>query len=575
MSGDDDRGAGDGKKPGPGLLRRTIVNQRIALAVGTPLVSLHQVMETLVPVAIGVIIDGPVTDGDVSMLVVALAGLAALFVVLTYSWRLGARRLVAAIEAESHRLRVAVARRILDPRGVRTSLRTGELLAVATTDAGRAAQILHVVPATAAAVTAVVGAAIALLLVDVPLGLLVLLGTPAILVALDRATPLLTRRMTAQQEAVARASGLATDLVTGLRPLRGIGAEPAAAHRYRDASADALASTLRATRALGVYTGTSSAVSTLLSVAVAGVAGWAALSGRISVGELITVVGLAQFVVEPLGTLAALPSSWAASRASADRLSLVLHAPSLLPAGTGTPADGSLELRGLGYRSLRRIDLTVAPGELLGVLAHRSQDAEALADVLSGQVPPEDVRGELTVGGVPLDALDPVAGRRTVLAEPHHSDLFAGTLADNIAAGMSRPSDGIPSEVLGASAAGQLADTHPDGLDQRIVDRGSSLSGGQRQRVALARALARRAPVLVLHEPTTAVDAVTEQAVAEGIARLRHDGDEHTTVVITSSPALLAAADRVVVVDDGEIVASGTHAELSATDPTYRAAVLR
>lgn len=509
MSGDDDRGAGDGKKPGPGLLRRTIVNQRIALAVGTPLVSLHQVMETLVPVAIGVIIDGPVTDGDVSMLVVALAGLAALFVVLTYSWRLGARRLVAAIEAESHRLRVAVARRILDPRGVRTSLRTGELLAVATTDAGRAAQILHVVPATAAAVTAVVGAAIALLLVDVPLGLLVLLGTPAILVALDRATPLLTRRMTAQQEAVARASGLATDLVTGLRPLRGIGAEPAAAHRYRDASADALASTLRATRALGVYTGASSAVS------------------------------------------------------------------ALLPAGTGTPADGSLELRGLGYRSLRRIDLTVAPGELLGVLAHRSQDAEALADVLSGQVPPADVRGELTVGGVPLDALDPVAGRRTVLAEPHHSDLFAGTLADNIAAGMSRPSDGIPPEVLGASAAGQVADTHPDGLDQRIVDRGSSLSGGQRQRVALARALARRAPVLVLHEPTTAVDAVTERAVAEGIARLRHDGDEHTTVVITSSPALLAAADRVVVVDDGEIVASGTHAELSATDPTYRAAVLR
>ncbi|OLL20604.1 MULTISPECIES: ABC transporter transmembrane domain-containing protein [unclassified Rhodococcus (in: high G+C Gram-positive bacteria)] len=575
MSSDGARRIDQGKEPGLRLLRHTIANQRVALAIGTALVSLHQVMETLVPVAIGAIIDGPVTSGDVPTLVVALAGLAALFVVLTYSWRFGARRLVAAIEAESHRLRVTVARRILDPRGVRTSLRIGELLAVATTDAGRAAQILHVVPATAAAITAVAGAAVALLLVDVPLGLLVLLGTPAILVALDRATPLLTRRMTAQQEAVARASGLATDLVTGLRPLRGLGAEPAAARRYREASADALAATLRATRAAGVYTGTSAAVSALLSVAVAGVAGWAALAGRISVGELITVVGLAQFVVEPLGTLAALPSSWAASRASADRLSLVLHAPPLLPAGTGTPSDGRLVLRGLGYRSLRGMDLTVAPGELLGVLAHRPQDAEALADVLSGQVPPEDVRGELTVGGVPLGALDPVAARRTVLAEPHHSDLFAGTLAGNITAGMCDPSGGIPPEVLRASAAGQVADTHPDGLDQRIVDRGSSLSGGQRQRVALARALVRRAPVLVLHEPTTAVDAVTEQAVAEGIARVRHDGGEHTTVVITSSPALLAVADRVVVVDDGRIVAAGTHAELAATHPTYRAAVLR
>lgn len=562
---------------GNAVLRRTLARNRARLIAGTVLVSVHQVAETAVPIAIGVIVDRAIETGDVAALVVWLAALAALFVVLTSSWRIGARFIVAAVQQEAHRLRVEVAGRILDPRGVRTDLRAGELLTVSTSDADKEAWILDVVPRIAAALTAMIACAIALLWIDVPLGLAVLIGTPVMLGLLQLAAPLITRRATAQQETAARAAGMATDLVSGLRPLRGIGAEGAAARRYRHMSRNALAATMRAAKATGVFVGVSMTVSALLAVSVAGFAGWFALDGRISVGELITVVGLSQFIVEPLGMLSRVPSFYANARASADRLALVLDAAPLLPEGTLEPAGaGDIGLRAVAYRSLTDVTLTVAPGELVGVVAYRPEDAEALAEVLSGQVPPDRYEGEIRIGGVALADLGLVHARRTVLVEPHRTDLFAGTVRSNVTAGAPDADHGVVQRVLTASAAVDVVDAHPAGLDHEVTDRGASLSGGQRQRVALARALAAQTPVLVLHDPTTAVDAVTEHAIAEGIAAARHaESRAHSTVLITGSPALLSVTDRVVILDAGRVAAEGTHTELSAQDENYRTAVLR
>ncbi|BCN62357.1 ABC transporter permease [Prescottella equi] len=562
---------------GTAVLRRTLARNRGRLLAGTALVSLHQVAETAVPIAIGVIVDRAVETGDVTALIVWLSALALLFVVLTSAWRFGARFIVLAVQQEAHRLRVEVVGRILDPRGVRTDLRAGELLTVSTSDADKEAWILDVVPRVAAALTAMVASAIALLWIDVTLGLAVLVGTPVMLGLLQLAAPLITRRASAQQATTARAAGMATDLVSGLRPLRGIGAEATAARRYRDVSRDALAATMRAAKATGVFVGVSMTVSALLAVSVAGFAGWFALDGRISVGELITVVGLSQFIVEPLGMLARVPGFYANARASADRLALVLDAEPLLPAGGTEPSGASdVELRALSYRSLAQVDLTVAPGELLGVVAYRPEDAEAFADVLSGQIPPDRYEGEIRVGGVGLVDLGLPHARRTVLVEPHHTDLFAGTVHSNITAGSPDADHDAVRHVLRASAAVDVVDAHPAGLEHEVTDRGASLSGGQRQRVALARALAAQAPVMVLHDPTTAVDAVTEHTIADGIAGSRHGRTRaHSTILVTSSPALLSVTDRVVVLDGGRIVAEGTHAGLSASDENYRKAVLR
>jgi len=525
---------------------------------------------------IGAVVGRAVETGDVGQLIVWIAALAALFLALTFCYQAGARHLMRAIATEGHQLRVDLSLRILHPFRLRTSLRSGELLSVASTDADETSYLLDYVPRIAGSVTAIVVCAGVLLSVDVPLGLVVLIGTPVILYLLHFGGPVITRRVADQQELAGRATATSADLIAGLRPLRGIGAEEAAARRYRATSQKALAATLRATRSQSVYVGVSNAMSALLAVGIAATAGWFALRGQISIGELVTVIGLAQFLLEPFKTMAEVPSWVAEARASAVRVGWIEDAPVALAPGSARLGAGphGLELRDVGYGSLDGVTLTVEPAAMVGVVAVRSSDADALITVLSGGLDSQDYRGEIRVGGIPVEQLDLGEFRRTVLVEPHRADLFTGSLRSNLMC------DGVSDDhhvdlALRSSCADDVVEVHERGLDHGVTERGSSLSGGQRQRLTLARALIRRPSILVLHEPTTAVDAVTEGAVAQGITEMRHGtGNQFTTLIVTCSPALLAATDRVVLVDDGRVVATGSHAELMER-PDYRAAVVR
>ncbi|MBY4277166.1 ABC transporter ATP-binding protein [Rhodococcus fascians] len=561
---------------GGAILRRTVRRRRTRLIVSSLLFGVHQLCETMVPVAIGLIVSRAIDTGDVTAMIVSLVGLAALFVTLSYAWRIGARIIVVAIEREAHDVRVEVAGRVLDPRGLRTDLSAGELLTVSTSDAEKESWILDLIARVFASAVAVVASAVALLIIDIPLGLAVVIGTPVILIALQRLAPLLTRAATAQQAEIAGVSGMATDLVSGVRPLRGIGAEDAATQRFVTSSRTALAATLRLARANNVYQGLAAAVNALLAVGIAGTAGWFALQGRISVGELITVIGLSQFVIEPLTGLSKVPGVVAMVRGSADRLALVLGADHVLPqSDSAVPSGTELAVDEVGFRSLDGLTFSAAPGEMLGIVAYRPQDGEALAQVLSGQISESDYTGTVRIGGIATGDIDLRRARETVLVEPHITDLFAGTVRSNVTAGRAQP-DAELDRVLEASAATDVVELHEAGLDHAVTDRGASLSGGQRQRVALARALSVDAPVLVLHDPTTAVDAVTEHTIARGIAELRHTGSAaQTTILITTSPALLSVTHRVLVVDDGRVVAEGTHHDLASSDAQYKETVLR
>ncbi|MFI6709001.1 ABC transporter ATP-binding protein [Nonomuraea sp. NPDC050478] len=552
------------------VLWRAVTRNRRRLGAGTGLISLHQVCESLVPILIGVIVDQAIGPGDGGALLLWVAAMAALFTALTMCYRFGARQLMIAIADEAHTLRVEVASKILHPRGIRTDRRAGDLLTVAVNDTDNTSYLLDYVPRVAGAVTATAVSAVALLVIDVQLGLAVLIGTPVVLVALQAATPLITRRVAEQQELAGEATSLAANVVSGVRPLRGIGAEGAAARRYDEVSRRSLRAALRAARTQGGYLSASMSSGALLACGVAILAGWFALNGRITVGELITVIGLAQFLMEPIGLLAVVPGWVAEARASADRVAGVLDAEPLLPEGTEeVPGPSGLELRTLRYGPLDGVDLRVRPGEFVGVVPHRAADGEALVKILSGQVAPEEYEGGVLVGGAHLSRLAPADARRVMLVEPHLTDLFTGTVEENVTAG-----GPLDEAALEASAAGQVVSAHPDGLAHLVAERGASLSGGQRQRLALARALMARPPILVMHDPTTAVDAVTEHEIARGLRALRGTG-ELTTVVVTSSPALLAMTDRVVVLDGGRVAAEGTHADLAVTDDDYNRAVLR
>ncbi|MFY1638101.1 ABC transporter ATP-binding protein [Solwaraspora sp. WMMB335] len=561
------------------VMRRALHRQRGRVAAGVLLLCLHQAAEALVPVVIGLVIDRAVTESDPVALVGSLTVLAVLFTVLAYAWRFGAQFAYAAVEREAHATRVEIAAKALDPRGQRSGMRDGELLSVTASDTELAALVVRAAGLTAAASTALAVAAVALLTIDLTLGLLVLLGVPAIVAALHRLAPLLTRRSAAQQEAMAGTTDLATDLVRGIRVLRGIGAQHNAAERYAAASRQALSATLRAANTKGVYRGVTTAVNGVFLALVAGVAGWSALRGQLTVGELVAVVGLAQFVAEPVQTLGFCLQLYAMARASAGRVARVLGAaPLVTPGGAPAPAPAAagsrLSLDEVSYRSLDRVSLRVDPGDLLGVLAYHPQDADALLDLLARRVPRADHHGALVVDGVPVEHLDLDASRRSMLVDQHDVVLFEGSLRSNLAAVVTTVAaeDDILVTAVRAAAAEDMLSAHPDGLDRPVGHRGTSLSGGQRQRIGLARAILADPPILVLRDPTTSIDPVTEHLVAD---RLRAVRAGRSTILVTSSPALLARTTRVVVLDAGRVAVEGTHTELLRSDPRYREAVLR
>ena len=521
----------------------------------------HQTGEALVPVLVGVVIDEAVSTGDPGALAFWLLVVALDFAMLSFSYRWGARRAWLADVRADQRLRHLVADRVLHPGGGAEAGRLpGALAAIATSDAKRVGIINFALPLGIAALAALVVAAVSLLRISVPLGLLILLGTPPLLGLVRLLGRPLERRSGPEQERAAHSSAVAADLVAGVRVLKGISAEPAAVRRYRAISRDALGATLRATGAQAWYQGAVLAANGLFLALVALVGGRLAAEGSISIGGLVSAVGLAQFLVGPLQVFGWVNGRFAQARASAARIAEVLGSP---PAVTGGDREllavsGALALRGLRHGPLDGLTLDVAAGELLGVVARDPADATALLACVGREV---DAPG-VELDGVALTAYPPAAARAAVLVAAHDAELFSGTVADNVGPDAER--------AMATAGADQVVASLPAGADTPVSEQGRSLSGGQRQRVALARALAADPPVLVLHDPTTALDSVTEAAIA---AELRDMRKGRTTVVLTTSPALLAVTDRVAVLDGGRITATGTHEELLAM-ADYRTAVL-
>ncbi|QIX27967.1 ABC transporter ATP-binding protein [Nocardioides sp. JQ2195] len=555
------------------LLRRGLARNKARLVASFGLLSLWQACETLVPVMIGLIIDRAVATGEVREMVVWGLALCALFGFLSYGYRFGAQIGFSVMQQEMHRTRVEIAAHALHPRGARTSLRPGETLSLATADAELVGQFIRSMGFTVAAVISLAGASWYLLTLDLTLGLVVLVGVPMVLALTQAITPAISRHTEHQQSTVAEATGVATDLIRGLRVLKGIGAESVAGSRYRALSGRARDASVRSTSTYGAMAGLTQGLSGLFLAAVAVVAGHRALSGDISIGELIAVVGLTQFLAEPLGMLGDISAHTARAHASARRIVVFLHTPHLVPVGDAHPHSGAgLRLTSVTAPGLNRVSLDSRPGEILGIAVTDPAAAASLMALVSGSSSP--VSGDLTLGGLPLDELSLAARNEHLLVSPHHVDLFEGTLRSNI----DPTSTLAPAELdrlLDASACADVVSLVPEGLDQPVTPDGATFSGGQRQRIALARALATDAPLLVLHDPTTAVDAVTEHRIAAGIRELRSDAaGRRTTWLVTSSPALLAQCDRVLLITDAGVTGEGTHHELAA-DPTYAEVVLR
>ncbi|MBT2544126.1 ABC transporter ATP-binding protein [Streptomyces sp. ISL-44] len=456
----------------------------------------------------------------------------------------------------------------------------GEVVAVSTGDVEKIGWFVEAVSRFLAAVFAIVLVCVGLLFYAPELGVVVAIGVPLVALAALPLLPRATQRADVQREKAGKATELASDTVAGLRVLRGIGGEELFLGRYREASQEVREAAVRSARMWALISAIQVLLPGVLLITVVWYGATLVGDGRIAVGELVAAFSAVATMLYPLRHFEEIAMAYSFSRPSAKRAARVLSLTRTEDAAERPAAAVTAKVPAPGGDLYDPETGLLAPaGRFTAVVCGDPDLAGRLAERLGGH--PTDAAADgpsVLLGGVALDELELDTARTLVLVQDKDPVLLSGTLRDLFAV----PSSGAV-ESDAALAAAQCADvldallqSAPDGVDDpmdaRITERGRSLSGGQRQRLALARSLVTDPEVLVLDEPTSAVDSHTEARIADGIAALRAG---RTTVVLASSPLLLDRADRVVLVHEGTVAAAGTHSELLHGEPLYRAVVTR
>ncbi|MGV9729377.1 ABC transporter transmembrane domain-containing protein [Streptomyces albogriseolus] len=446
----------------------------------------------------------------------------------------------------------------------------GEVVAVSTGDVEKIGWFVEALSRFTAAAVTVVAVTVGLLVYQPALGVVVAAGLPVLALAVLPLLPKATRRADVQREKAGRATELASDTVAGLRVLRGIGGEDLFLDRYRRASQEVRHAAVRSARMWSLIAAVQVLLPGLLLITVVWYGVQLARDGRIAVGELVTVYSSVMLLTYPLRHFEEIAMAYSFSRPSARRAARVLS----LERATDTAGTRAAETPA-GDLYDPETGLCAPSGLLTAVVCGDPDAAGRLSERLGGHAAQEGT--SVLLGGVPLDELPLDSARTAVLVQDKDPVLLSGTLGqllDVPASGAVDPQAALEAaqcqDVLAALVQGSLGAEAP--MDARITERGRSLSGGQRQRLALARSLVTDPEVLVLDEPTSAVDSHTEARIAQGLRGLRSG---RTTVVFTSSPLLLDRADRVVFLHEGTVVAVGGHRELVRTEPRYRAVVTR
>ena len=483
---------------------------------------------------------------------------------------------------------------------------TGEVLSVSGSDGDQFGALMEVSTRAFSQLVAYLVVAGIVLTTSVRMGLLVLLSAPLLVVL---GMPLLRpmqRWQGVERSRNSELTSMATDIVAGLRILRGIGGEGTFGGNYATQSQRVRESGVAAGRWLAAVESVGVLLSGGFVVALMWLGTREVAVGRLTVGQLVSFLGYGLFLIQPMRTFVEFAQKWTRSVVSARKAIAVLgqRAPWVHPDEPAPwPADVSLvdELSGA----------TIRPGRLTMIVSAEPDDSAALADRLGRYLPseegalvsdeiPEELKGRaarrersararareaqarrdeerarrpwgVTVGGVDLSRIELDEVRRHVLVSDTSPQVFAGTLRDNV-----DPLGRLPREeaerALHTAAAEDVFDALPGGWQGELEERGRGLSGGQRQRLVLTRALAADPDVLVLVEPTSAVDAHTEARIAE---RLGDHRSGRTTVVMTASPLLLHHADEIILLEAGTATARGRHVDLLADSAAYRSVVMR
>lgn len=446
------------------------------------------------------------------------------------------------------------------------SFGAGSVVTVASNDAWWFGYVPINVGTLVSALASYLTVSILLLRDSVLLGSLVIVVVPLFAMLQLVVVRALRERQDAARDATHAMNTVATDSVRGLRVIRGVSGEGWFLERFRERS-----ERVRETRK---RVATTNALADALSVLIAGalVVGltWIGATlvarGELRVGELVAFYGYAGFMVLPVSlfnqVMRVVINGLVASRATV----ALLEVQPLWPEEPGGVAPDSNRAPVLRDEAT---GVVLRPGELLAVAIRDADEARAFVDRVGRLV--ADGPDAVLLYGRPFDSLSEEQVRDRLAVSDPVPFLYSGTLREVLDPWQRHDDETIRAAVAAVDASDIVASVD-GGFDVLVGERGVEFSGGQRQRLGLARALLAATPVLVLHDPTSAVDASTEERMALGIRSARRDA---ATLVVSTSPLVLSVADRVVVVNEGVVQTEGTNDELVRSDARYRAAVLR
>ena len=413
-----------------------------------------------------------------------------------------------------------------------------------------------------------------ILFYDPGLTLLASVPVPLMMIAAQLTGPLQTRESHKARRAAAQMTAHATESLNAVRVLRLFGREPAEWDKFRQTCREYLRASLRVTAIQNGLLPFYTALASLGIVLVIGRGAGRVIDGSWTLGRFtaylslfLSMTGRMLMAGRVLNRVHAARAAWARIMEKMD-----IEAPRGLP--YETPAGGrqgvrltvrdlSFSFPGMPESALRNISFDLEPGELLAVTGPIGGGKSALVTALSGLYPYE---GSIELDGTELRSLDP-GGRASLIAMVDESSLlFSGSVTDNITLFSATPDDGRVRDTATSSAVDSDIAGFPKGYATGVGESGVRVSGGQRQRIALARALYRDSPLLVLDDPFSAVDLLTERRVLTG---LREQQGRLTMVLCSHRLSAFETADKVLVLQNGTVVEQGTHRSLVAQGGLY------